>query len=191
MSADYVGLGKIKIGSLVVADPCYYHLAASDSKDFTGEPDKIFGRILFKSEDVRDFCVYHTEPVKSAEFKTIMLVKESEDNSYLRQVIFENGKSNIDIIEYIKTARDFKTVCHYRMGVDSGQMGLFDYERYEESNKADSKSLYEACCIATSKTVGVVSGIGVVSGTTHGDGVFDLIVAKDENGDVILAVIMI
>ena len=85
------------------------------------------------------------------------------------------------------------------LGVDSGQMGIFDEAYYdnrfkatkEDINKAwdepmpNSSDFYKVCCgITLSETKAGVMSVGVVSSTGLGDGSYDYYTEENQKGEV-------
>lgn len=72
--------------------------------------------------------------------------------------------------------------ANFRVGVDSGQAGVFTAHTYRGGSDA---AFYEACCEATcsDKGGGVVEG-GCVSSTGFGDGVYGAKLRLDDSGRV-------
>lgn len=78
----------------------------------------------------------------------------------------------------------------YTVAVDSGQMSVCDYEYYPDGDTGDyedEKSFYgKACQLTTGKSFGGdLDGRGVVSSSGIGDGMYDCIVAHDDDGKVV------
>ncbi len=83
------------------------------------------------------------------------------------------------------------------IGVDSGQAGIFDLEKYRRDEFVDGKiefnrgvdepgeKFYAKCCDVTlsKEQVGVISG-GVVSSSGYGDGSYRCFVLKDVDGKI-------
>jgi hypothetical protein len=81
------------------------------------------------------------------------------------------------------------------IGVDSGQAGFFDYDKYPETagEYGDGESFYDAACKVTydekdrTRQAGIVEGIGVNSSSGFGDGSYDLYVGRNSIGQVVSA----
>ena len=78
-----------------------------------------------------------------------------------------------------------------RIAVDSGQCGFFDadyYKRHQPDNDYNNlDSWYRRICGITlsSKRWGTVDDKGVVSDTGHGDGLYDLYISKNPDGEIV------
>lgn len=95
-------------------------------------------------------------------------------------------------LKFIKTATG-------DIGVDSGNCGFFDYEKYKEAKEADDKFEAEHNDIGpfTNKwwsisdkaraLGGTLDNWGVLSHSGYGDGSYDLYLAYDESGENVIA----
>ena len=82
-------------------------------------------------------------------------------------------------------------------GVDSGQLGFFDYEKYPigvngyEADYEDESNWYKRACNETynekkhDKRFGIVENMGVNSSSGFGDGCYDIFVARNNDDEVI------
>ena len=76
-------------------------------------------------------------------------------------------------------------------GVDSGQCGFYDYEyylgHYKDNDWDDKNSWYRKVCDMTlgGKNWGVMDGVCVVSESGYGDGYYPLLIARNEEGQVV------
>lgn len=87
-------------------------------------------------------------------------------------------------------------------GVDSGQMGIFDYNAFvdaseEEKIFGDPENFYGKCCEITLKKsqAGIVydknTTIGVVSSSGWGDGYYPIYIAKENNQVIAVCIVFI
>lgn len=76
----------------------------------------------------------------------------------------------------------------YEVGVDSGQFGFFAAEEYSGGNESEDWYLGVTEITCKAPYAGEVPG-GVVSGTTHGDGIYPASVIVDENGEATHAIV--
>ena len=84
------------------------------------------------------------------------------------------------------------------IGVDSGQAGFFDFDKYPEGDlidRPDGEAFYEEACAAswnrvTNQPAGIVGGYGVNSSSGLGDGGYPLYVARNLEGQVVGAKIV-
>lgn len=82
-------------------------------------------------------------------------------------------------------------------GVDSGQLGFFDFYKYPigvngyEAKYEDQNNWYKKACNETfnqndrTLKAGIVEGMGVNSSSGFGDGGYDVYVKKDNDGNVV------
>lgn len=86
----------------------------------------------------------------------------------------------------------------FQVGVDSGQAGFFDLDKYEAALKdkpenghdgPEFSKFYEECGENTlgSEGWGIVQGMGVVSSSGYGDGGYQLIERRNEAGELVEA----
>ena len=69
------------------------------------------------------------------------------------------------------------------IGVDSGMCGIFDYEFYKRF--ADNEELYDECCkIDFGDSFGDTDKLAVISSSGYGDGCYDLLVNRNDEGKV-------
>lgn len=94
--------------------------------------------------------------------------------------------SVIDHAEFLEWVK-----CSFIVGVDSGQAGIFDVEKYRvqdaEAQPGDTDSeWYYACCDITEsgEEAGVLDG-GVVSRTGMGDGTYGVYMSANGQGQVV------
>jgi hypothetical protein len=85
------------------------------------------------------------------------------------------------------------------LGVDTGQAGFFAQKHYPEGDVTgdydDRSTFYGMCCFITCDTpnrAGIIAsspttGCGVVSSSGWGDGLYDLYLSKDDDGNVCAA----
>jgi hypothetical protein len=75
----------------------------------------------------------------------------------------------------------------FYIGVDSGQFGIFDAEIYDPESDYESPGFYRDCCDATLARAGagVVQDKGFVSRTGWGDGSYECVMTKTENGELV------
>jgi hypothetical protein len=72
--------------------------------------------------------------------------------------------------------------------VDSGQMGIFDYDAYpdcdlgQEQGEYGEPGFYDDCCEASDGDAGIVRGTGVISSSGYGDGVYSAYVTRSTDG---------
>lgn len=102
--------------------------------------------------------------------------KESEDDGYMNPWNWEYFSS-----------------C----GVDSGQLGFFDYKKYPigvngyEAEYDDEENWYKKACNETyieknpNKKFGIVEGMGVNSSSGFGDGEYEIFVARNNDDEVV------
>ena len=80
------------------------------------------------------------------------------------------------------------------VGVDSGQAGFFDYALFDQmcGSEAVKDKFYDEVCALTCDTQGQwgVHPVGCVSSTGWGDGSYDCLVRRDEEGRAIEAIII-
>jgi len=98
-------------------------------------------------------------------------------------------------IQNIEAYHSGSSVKNYKyiedLGVDSGQLGIFDdsiYPHGEDMGEYDDKtSFYGKCCeITLSKdAVGSVDNLGVVSSSGYGDGNYEAVLGLDVEGQVV------
>lgn len=73
--------------------------------------------------------------------------------------------------------------------VDSGQLGMFDAEYYENSYGSEESTGLEwylrVSKITLSKTAGTTDNAGVVSGSGAGDGAYGVYVGRNDDGEII------
>lgn len=77
-----------------------------------------------------------------------------------------------------------------RIAVDSGQCGFFDadyYKRHQPDNDYDNPdSWYRRICDLTlGSDWGTINDKGVVSASGHGDGLYDLYISKNSDGEIV------
>jgi hypothetical protein len=94
---------------------------------------------------------------------------------------------------YNKEPREFLTTC----GVDSGQLGVFDYTKYPIGvdgynwDYDDPENWYRRACNEThdeknpSKKAGIVESMGAVSSSGFGDGAYEVLVARNGEDKVV------
>jgi hypothetical protein len=80
----------------------------------------------------------------------------------------------------------------FELGVDSGQMSIFDGATYPDSEEDtgdydDLKSFYGKCCAASSsnKRFGIVDKRGIVTTSGYGDGGYPCYLSYNDKGEVI------
>lgn len=164
-------IGAVKFGKDVeVTDPCY-------------TPD--LG------------CGYTAHDFEPGAYNAYIMM--NEDGDRVAELIVYNS-------EYDTDARKRKIHWEYDgcgIAVDSGQAGFFDEDYYIEGKKIDDaedgkdfdkmKGFYKDCCNLTlsREPYGVLAnGLGTVSSSGYGDGVYDLLTVKNATGNVIAAKIL-
>jgi hypothetical protein len=104
--------------------------------------------------------------------------------------ILDWGKRVCKSVSYIGKKSVKGTVEKISLGVDSGQMSVVDREIYPDGddtgNYEDKNSFYsKACQLTTESYGGVIDGRGVVSRSGIGDGMYDVIVVRNNNNQVV------
>ena len=84
----------------------------------------------------------------------------------------------------------------FSLGVDSGQMGIFDADYYEENQPNDdfnnTSSWYRRVCDTTcEQDAGVLDNLGVVSSSGYGDGSYPLYISEEDDKIVAMKVVFI
>jgi hypothetical protein len=79
------------------------------------------------------------------------------------------------------------TQTRFDIGVDSGQFGIFDAEIYDPESDYESPGFYRDCCDATLARAGAgaVQDKGFVSRTGWGDGSYECVMTKTEDGELV------
>ena len=82
-----------------------------------------------------------------------------------------------------------------KVGVDSGQAGIFDNQYYKENQGGDFddlNSFYGLACslILSGKRGGIVHNRGVVSSSGSGDGEYEVFVGINDIGEIVSAMII-
>ena len=105
----------------------------------------------------------------------------------------EKVKELICIVEDYDQKNTKWKKLEYDIGVDSGQCGIFDYDKYPDGSTGkyeDLNSFYGKCCKITlndKEPYGVLD-FGVVSSSGFGDGSYDLYVLYDDNEENLVGV---
>lgn len=84
----------------------------------------------------------------------------------------------------------FWNEMNFEVGVDSGQAGIFDYDDFiahVDERDYGSGDWYSQCCELTCNEdmCGIINGVGFVSESGYGDGVYTCYVAKNEEGQIV------
>lgn len=99
------------------------------------------------------------------------------------------AKIRVNHVNYPK--RKPNELVDFEVGVDSGQAGIFDEPYYIEHHKDrdyyNPASWYRKVCDITLGTpgIGTVDGKGLVSSSGFGDGGYDALIARNEDGKVV------
>lgn len=75
-----------------------------------------------------------------------------------------------------------------RLGVDSGQFGVFDSSIYDGGGDFDLPGFYKDCCDTTLQVgtpFGVVQSKGFVSSSGYGDGVYNAFVLRNQDDELV------
>jgi hypothetical protein len=165
-------LGKFicENGKLFVSDPCY-------SREIIDS-----GRIA-ASLDVKSgvwWALLKRSPKYPGRVSELEIIHES---------IYPLEK-NIELSEY---------KLPFGIGVDTGQVGFFSKDHYPTGDTTgeyeDRSTFYGMCCFITTETTytaGIIAsspttGCGVVSSSGWGDGIYDLLVGRAEDGSIKVA----
>ena len=71
------------------------------------------------------------------------------------------------------------------IGVDSGQCGIFNDSVFPKvKGSAEEKDFYDDCCSITGSRGGLYGEDGVVTNSGCGDGVYQILIGKNNNGKV-------
>lgn len=133
--------------------------------------------------DIGTWCQIQLDNVKSGKYN-VHVVKSDEDYWGIRCASL--------IVKHVdkEISHDTELIIHEgEVGVDSGQAGIFDMSIYpEESHTRTSEDIfYDECCDLTlsKMSCGILSnGKGIVSSSGYGDGGYNLLYSKDENGAI-------
>lgn len=92
-------------------------------------------------------------------------------------------------------ASTWMKIQDFEVGVDSGQAGFFDFEKYPFGNLGkygEKGSFYNEACELTleSNRAGIIREFGAVSSSGVGDGCYDCFVMKNERDEIIGAKII-
>lgn len=181
----FVGSFELTQPKMLISDPCYEKdewcsKLVSDCK--TGKWDAYINVNHYRYND-QDGSVYNDERVATLLIKHCSEIKEifgtihwseaSEDNAYIRwHGNWENLSENI--------------------GVDSGQAGFFDYEKYGDNSlfETDGKCgfgsrWYSNCCDETlNKHAGIIATCGVNASAGFGDGCYTVWGHRNEDKEI-------
>lgn len=151
---------------------------------------------LFISDPAYNYDTYYARTVPNAKNGTWNAYVQEADCGILRDRI-----ARLYAVHESKSINDLGLNNEEldELGVDSGQMGIFDYDAFgnddqfskdyqPEFNKGFAKNtkFYDACCDITlsRKSAGVIPG-GCVSGSGYGDGVYYGFTYTNEDNEVI------
>lgn len=102
--------------------------------------------------------------------------------TYKCQALFvDEGDWGIRVAELIVTHEDNRKPINKlaaRVGVDSGQMGIYDSDYF--SSTRDNEEWYKNVCQITDEEAGCLGDKAVVSLSGYGDGMYDVLVAKEK-----------
>lgn len=159
---------------------------------------------------LKSFNDIKTKDMKTFEVKSGKIV--ISDPCYTRdtwcQKVLDNVKNGIWNVETtesydgriasIHTRLNHSSIKSYEyvndLGVDSGQLGIFDDSIYPKGDKDsgefeydDKNCFYGKCCDKTlgDEQFGIVDNLGVVSSSGWGDGSYNAVLGLDENGQVV------
>ena len=152
-----VGTFDVPSGMIIVSDPCYD--ANEPIKAMAG---KWVGVV------VNRICDYFSSGREHE--RTCMLLAFHESM---------RGKEKAFISNRIPKGVQSRTPGF--LGVDSGQMSVFDYDSY-------SGNLYDECCEKSTINGGIVDGHGVVSSTGIGDGGYRMSVWENDGRAVAVTI---
>jgi hypothetical protein len=106
--------------------------------------------------------------------------------------VHHESLGDLPVLAYSELA---KTEVH--AGVDSGQCGFFDdalYPRTEDQFEYKGDTFYSKCCNATLDRMlpggATIEDCGVVTSSGFGDGGYDVYVRRNEEGEVVLALLV-
>lgn len=157
----------VSSGALRVTDPCY---------------------------DMDTWCAGTLDGVKNGIWKAHVGYHEDDGwgtrVAYLH-IVHDNAESHFDhMAEFDSTWVN----SNITVGVDSGQAGFFDRALFEQvcNSPALKEHFYDEVCALTCDTEGQWGAhpVGCVSSSGYGDGSYDCLVRRDEEGKVIEAVIL-
>lgn len=133
--------------------------------------------------DIGTWCQIQLDNVKPGNYN-VHVIKSDEETWGIRCASL--------IVKHVdkKISNDMELIIHDgEVGVDSGQAGIFDMSIYPEHQhtRTSEDVFYEECCDTTLSRMscGTLSnGKGVVSSSGYGDGSYNLLYSKDENGAI-------
>jgi hypothetical protein len=143
---------SFKLGGLVhLTDPCY------------DAPDPRY-------ELINDGCGLYNVPCLEGDWRATRSYNDNRDAER------ENRVVGFTIVSADLGAKAVRTKS-YRVGVDSGQFGIFDASIYENDSDYDVEgSFYRTVCdITNQENCGTVFNSGFVSSSGYGDGGYNLI----------------
>lgn len=201
---------EVNSGALQVTDPCYEVDTWCAGKLENVKNGTWFAKVGYY-KDPQDGVMFNNylnsrrESVKlyrDADANEIADVLQKEIDADWGKYEASEGRVSVIGIQHISCALeqiDKWELEDIHVGVDSGQAGFFDYDKYAEalSDKVDNdegpkfEAFYEKSCNCTGSDLqfGVIDNFGVVSSSGYGDGGYELYVARNAEGQVIGAYI--
>lgn len=134
------------------------------------------GTIELSNEVVISDPCYNEDTWCTAEFDNV------KPGTYrCKALLVDEGDWGIRVAELIAVHTDNMKVINKlvaRVGVDSGQMGIYDNNYF--SSTRDNEEWYENVCQITNEDAGCLEDKAVVSLSGYGDGMYDVLVAKEK-----------
>jgi hypothetical protein len=135
---------------------------------------------------ISDPC-YRTDEEHLGNMSIVLNAKEGEWEAYVTY----NEEGRVSELVVYHTDLEHEILGTYESPenfVDSGQMGIFDYDAYPDCDKGQEQGdygepgFYNDCCMTTENGAGIVRGTGVVSLSGYGDGVYSAYVTRSLDG---------
>ena len=128
------------------------------------------------------------DPCYSRDLQLGLTLKSAKNGRWITFIQKENPNERVSeltahCLDDVVLDEDY--VFENTMGVDSGQAGIFDLNRYEDAQQ-DFDEFYNRCCDKTlSKNGYGILEEGTVCESGYGDGEYNVLVAKNSKGDII------